>query len=115
MQKSNSIRELQRSIASIATSDGAGVRLRRSIGQSPGTRLDPFLMLDEFSSFDARDYIAGFPARPHRGFETVTYLLAARPLAEPVVQHGPFVMNTRAEIEQAIRDYQSGALTASGV
>ena len=68
-------RALQRTIASIATSDGAGVKLLRSLGQSPHARLDPFLMLDEFSSFDANDYIAGFPSHPHRGFETVTYLI----------------------------------------
>lgn len=75
-------RALQRIIESAATSDGAGVRLRRSLGQSPFARLDPFLMLDEFSSFDANDYIAGFPAHPHRGFETVTYLLDGHMLHE---------------------------------
>ncbi|MBU6271871.1 MAG: pirin family protein [Betaproteobacteria bacterium] len=69
------IRPLSRVIPSQATADGAGVRLRRSIGAHPGARLDPFLMLDEFSSDDAADYIAGFPAHPHRGFETVTYML----------------------------------------
>lgn len=67
-------RQLQRVIPSVPTSDGAGVKLRRSIGN--GERLDPFLMLDEFSSDQADDYIAGFPAHPHRGFETVTYMLA---------------------------------------
>jgi len=72
---SENTRELERTIASAAASDGAGVKLRRSLGQSPFTRLDPFLMLDEFSSFDPKDYLAGFPAHPHRGFETVTYLL----------------------------------------
>ncbi len=82
MNSSKITRELQRSIASVATSDGAGVKLRRSLGQSPYTRLDPFLMLDEFSSFDASDYIAGFPAHPHRGFETVTYLLDGHMLHE---------------------------------
>jgi redox-sensitive bicupin YhaK (pirin superfamily) len=75
-------RPLQRIIQSVAASDGAGVKLRRSIGQSPFARLDPFLMLDEFSSFDADDYIAGFPAHPHRGFETVTYLLDGHMLHE---------------------------------
>jgi redox-sensitive bicupin YhaK (pirin superfamily) len=70
-----SSRTLQRVIESIATSDGAGVKLRRSLGQSQTTRLDPFLMLDEFSSDNPGDYIAGFPAHPHRGFETVTYML----------------------------------------
>jgi len=68
-------RTLQRVIHSVATSDGAGVRLRRSLGQGQGARVDPFLMLDEFSSDNPGDYIAGFPAHPHRGFETVTYML----------------------------------------
>lgn len=69
-------------IPGIATSDGAGVKLRRTLGQSHSVRLDPFLMLDEFSSFDANDYIAGFPAHPHRGFETVTYMLDGHMLHE---------------------------------
>jgi redox-sensitive bicupin YhaK (pirin superfamily) len=68
-------RTLQRVIEGLATSDGAGVKLRRSLGQGQGSRLDPFLMLDEFSSDNPGDYIAGFPPHPHRGFETVTYML----------------------------------------
>ena len=68
-------RELRRTIDSVATSDGAGVKLRRSLGSVRGLYLDPFLMLDEFSSDDPGDYIAGFPSHPHRGFETVTYML----------------------------------------
>jgi quercetin 2,3-dioxygenase len=68
-------RSLQRVIEGLATSDGAGVKLRRTLGQGQGTRLDPFLMLDEFFSDNPGDYLAGFPAHPHRGFETVTYML----------------------------------------
>src|SRR4030081_18293 len=68
-------RTLQRVIEAVPTSDGAGVKLRRSLGQSAWARLDPFLMLDHFSTDNADDYIAGVPARPHRGFETVTYML----------------------------------------
>jgi len=68
-------RSLQRAIEAIPTSDGAGVKLRRSLGQTAWARLDPFLMLDHFSTENPDDYIAGFPAHPHRGFETVTYML----------------------------------------
>src|SRR4051794_39039276 len=68
-------RTLQRAFESVPTSDGAGVKLRRGLGHSQLPRLDPFLMLDHFSTENADDYIAGFPAHPHRGFETVTYML----------------------------------------
>ena len=60
------------------TSDGAGVKLTRVIGQRDLDMLDPFLLLDEFRSDSASDYIGGFPSHPHRGFETVTYMLAGR-------------------------------------
>jgi quercetin 2,3-dioxygenase len=68
-------RTLQTVIPSLAASDGAGVKLRRSLGSRPELRLDPFLMLDEFFSDDPNDYLAGFPDHPHRGFETVTLML----------------------------------------
>lgn len=59
-------------------SDGAGVRLRRLMGTPHSPSIDPFLMLDYFDTPDASDYLAGFPEHPHRGFETVTYMLAGR-------------------------------------
>ncbi|HUR40158.1 MAG TPA: pirin family protein [Verrucomicrobiae bacterium] len=68
-------RTLTHIIESMPTSDGAGVKLRRSLGSRQGLRHDPFLMLDEFYSDNPDDYLAGFPAHPHRGFETVTYML----------------------------------------
>jgi redox-sensitive bicupin YhaK (pirin superfamily) len=65
-------------IRGIPTSDGAGVKLTRVIGQRTLPDLDPFLMLDEFGSEKGADYIGGFPDHPHRGFETVTYMLDGR-------------------------------------
>lgn len=75
-------RMLKQIIPGAETSDGAGVRIKRSLGQQQTVRLDPFLMLDEFGSSDARDYIAGFPSHPHRGFETVTYMIEGHMLHE---------------------------------
>jgi len=75
-------RQLQQILQGRETSDGAGVRIKRSLGQHQQARLDPFLMLDEFGSSSANDYIAGFPAHPHRGFETVTYMLEGHMLHE---------------------------------
>ena len=71
-------RKITRTFTSRITSDGAGVTLRRSIGMPGFSELDPFLLLDAFGSDDPDDYIAGFPDHPHRGFETVTYLIAGR-------------------------------------
>ena len=65
-------------VRGLPTSDGAGVRLTRMIGTRELPDLDPFLMLDEFGSDKPGDYLAGFPNHPHRGFETVTYMLAGR-------------------------------------
>lgn len=71
-------RTIEQQLAGQATSDGAGVKLTRLFGQSLQQRLDPFLMLDAFGSDAPQDYIAGFPNHPHRGFETMTYLIAGR-------------------------------------
>ncbi|QXP84476.1 pirin family protein [Methylococcus sp. ANG] len=74
-------------IPSVAASDGAGVKLRRSLGSSQALRHDPFLLLDEFFSDDPDDYIRGFPAHPHRGFETVTYMLDGHMRHEDSIGH----------------------------
>ena len=71
-------RTVEQLVVGHATSDGAGVKLTRVLTQSLQHRLDPFLMLDAFGSDAPDDYIAGFPDHPHRGFETVTYMIAGR-------------------------------------
>ncbi len=71
-------RSVERLVLGQPTSDGAGVRLTRVLTHEWQQRLDPFLMLDHFGSDEAADYIAGFPDHPHRGFETVTYMLQGR-------------------------------------
>ncbi len=71
-------RYVSRILKGMATTDGAGVELTRVIGTAQLEMLDPFLLLDVFRSDNPDDYIAGFPAHPHRGFETVTYLLNGR-------------------------------------
>ena len=71
-------RSVERLVVGMPTSDGAGVKLTRVLTQPLQRRLDPFLMLDAFGSDTPGDYIAGFPDHPHRGFETVTYMIAGR-------------------------------------
>ncbi|WP_221075367.1 pirin family protein [Agarivorans aestuarii] len=73
-----SLKQLQKVVAGQATSDGAGVKLTRMLGNNQLRHLDPFLMLDCFESDKPDDYLAGFPEHPHRGFQTVTYILNGR-------------------------------------
>ncbi len=78
MSNIETTRKLRSLITGIPATDGAGVKLVRVIGQPALQELDPFLLLDAFRSDNPDDYIAGFPSHPHRGFETVTYLLNGR-------------------------------------
>lgn len=73
-----SIRELRQIVNGDQVSDGAGVQLKRIIGSPQLNMLDPFLLFDTFGSDEPQDYLAGFPPHPHRGFETVTYMLAGK-------------------------------------
>ncbi len=76
MYDQTQLREVTRIVRGAKTMEGAGVRLRRTIGMPQLDQLDPFLLLDEFRSDDPGDYQAGFPTHPHRGIETVTYMIA---------------------------------------
>lgn len=86
-------RTVERLVAGQATSDGAGVKLTRVLTQNLQHRLDPFLMLDAFGSDNPDDYIAGFPDHPHRGFETVTYMIAGRMLHRDSAGHEGLLQN----------------------
>src|SRR3984885_9816194 len=76
--QTTNIRPVAKLVHGMPTNDGAGVKLTRVIGGPGLPELDPFLLLDEIRSDDGADYIGGFPEHPHRGFETVTYVLAGR-------------------------------------
>ncbi len=86
-------RSIERLVAGRPTSDGAGVKLTRVLTQDLQRRLDPFLMLDAFGSENPDDYIAGFPDHPHRGFETVTYMIAGRMLHRDSAGHEGLLQN----------------------
>lgn len=86
-------RTVERLVAGQATSDGAGVKLTRVLTHNLQQRLDPFLMLDAFGSDNPDDYLAGFPNHPHRGFETVTYMIAGRMLHKDSAGHQGLLEN----------------------
>jgi len=81
------LRQVEEVLQARPASDGDGVKLLRVFGGGDLARFDPFLMLDEFGSYDANDYIGGFPSHPHRGFETVTYML------EGIMEHKDHMQN----------------------
>ncbi|OQW88443.1 MAG: hypothetical protein BWK72_09310 [Rhodoferax ferrireducens] len=86
-------RSVERLVAGQVTSDGAGVKLTRVLTHNLQQRLDPFLMLDAFGSDQPDDYIAGFPDHPHRGFETITYMIAGRMLHRDSAGHEGLLEN----------------------
>lgn len=86
-------RRVERLVVGHATSDGAGVKLTRVLSHELQKRLDPFLMLDAFGSDNPDDYIAGFPDHPHRGFETITYMIAGRMLHRDSAGHEGLLEN----------------------
>ena len=111
-------RTIERIIAGVPTSDGAGVKLTRVLSQNLQQRLDPFLLLDNFRSDDPDDYIGGFPDHPHRGFETVTYMIAGRMRHrdsagnEGLLQHGGVQWMTagRGVIHSEMPEQEDGAM-----
>lgn len=86
-------RRIEHRVRGVVTSDGAGVKLTRLLSQPLQRRLDPFLMMDAFGSDDPDDYIAGFPDHPHRGFETITYMIAGRMLHRDSAGHEGLLEN----------------------
>jgi hypothetical protein len=87
-RNSMSIRKVATSFSSVPTIEGAGVHLKRAFGYHQAPHFDPFLMLDDFHSSNPHEYLAGFPWHPHRGIETITYIL------EGLVEHGDSMGNT---------------------
>lgn len=86
-------RRVEQLVIGQATSDGDGVKLTRVLTQGLQTRLDPYLMLDAFGADDPQDYIGGFPDHPHRGFETITYMLSGRMRHHDSAGHSGLLQN----------------------
>ena len=97
-------RSIERLVTGQPTSDGAGVKLVRVLTQDLQQRLDPFLMLDNFASSDPKDYGAGFPSHPHRGFETVSYMIAGRMRHKDSAGHEGLIANGGVQWMTAGRD-----------
>ena len=112
------IREIKEVLTAKPTTDGAGVKLNRVFGYAEARRLDPFLLLDDFRSDDPEDYIAGFPWHPHRGIETVTYMIKGRVRHEDslgnngVIGEGDIQWMTagRGIVHQEMPEQQAGLL-----
>lgn len=116
------LRNIKQIIEPESVIEGAGVRLKRSIGTATVDYLDPFLLFDDFTSGDPMDYQAGFPLHPHlvvlddgdtlavrTEADPVRFLLVSgKPLGEPIARYGPFVMNTKQEIEQTLLELRQG-------
>jgi redox-sensitive bicupin YhaK (pirin superfamily) len=117
-----SLRPVKQIIQPKPTIEGAGVKLQRVFGFGKTKDFDPFLLLDDFRNDNPNDYRAGFPWHPHRGIETITYVLAVqagpegvrfllvsgKPIEEPVAWYGPIVMNTQEQLRQAMSELQTG-------
>ena len=101
MNPPTALRQVERLVSGQATSDGAGVKLTRVLTQDLQKRLDPFLMLDNFASDKPEDYGAGFPKHPHRGFETVTYMIAGRMRHKDSGGHEGLLQNGHINVESA--------------
>ena len=124
-------RKVKTKVKGFRTTDGAGVKLVRVLGNLTTKEFDPILMLDSFDSINPDDYTAGFPMHPHRGIETISYVsrgkmvhrdsltikngnekaqvlyMNSRALNEPVAWAGPIVMNTQEELQKAFLELRS--------